>query len=183
MEDTEGDIIARLKKASTKEFAFGQLVKLYQERLYWHIRKILLSHDDTDDVLQNTFMKAWRNIESFREESSLYTWLYRIATNEAITYLNSRKRRSLVSMNDTNDYLMENLVSDPYFNGDELQMKLQKAILQLPEKQRIVFNMKYFDNIKYEDMSQILNTSVGALKASFHHAAKKVEDYIKNKDL
>ncbi len=182
MDETNRDLITSLKQENTRDRAFNQLVKTYQERLYWHIRKILLNHDDTDDVLQNTFVKIWKNIENFREESSLYTWLYRIATNEAITFLNSRKRRSLLPLNDVSDYLMENLTSDPYFNGDELQLKLQKAILQLPEKQRLVFNMRYFDEIKYEEMSKILDTSVGALKASYHHAAKKVEEYIKKSD-
>jgi RNA polymerase sigma-70 factor (ECF subfamily) len=133
-------------------------------------------------VLQNTFVKVWKSIGSFREESTLYTWLYRIATNEAITFLNSKKRRTLLPLNDVSDYLMENLTSDPYFEGDQLQMKLQQAILQLPEKQRIVFNMKYFDEMKYEDMSKILDTSVGALKASYHHAAKKIEKFIKDND-
>ncbi len=183
MEDINRDLMSRLKQDTTRDFAFGQLVTMYQERLYWHIRRIVMNHDDTDDVLQNTFMKVWRNIKNFREESSLYTWLYRIATNEAITFLNAKKRRSLLPINDVSEYLMNNLVSDPYFNGDELQLKLQKAILQLPEKQRIVFNMKYFDDIKYEEMSKILNTSVGALKASFHHASKKVEEFIKNNDV
>jgi RNA polymerase sigma-70 factor (ECF subfamily) len=133
-------------------------------------------------VLQNTFVEVWKSIGSFREESTLYTWLYRIATNEAITFLNSKKRRTLLPLNDVSDYLMENLTSDPYFEGDQLQMKLQQAILQLPEKQRIVFNMKYFDEMKYEDMSKILDTSVGALKASYHHAAKKIEKFIKDND-
>src|SRR5690554_2038212 len=176
------DLIARLKQADSRDFAFGQLVSTYQERLYWHIRKILLNHDDTDDVLQNTFLKAWRNIENFREESSLFTWLYRIATNEAITFLNSKKRRNLIPLSDVREYLVNNLTSDPFFDGDELQLKLQKAILQLPEKQRLVFNMKYFDNMKYDDMSKILDTSVGALKASFHHASKKIEEFIKNNE-
>jgi RNA polymerase sigma-70 factor, ECF subfamily len=182
METDDRELINDLKHEKTRERAFQRLVHLYQERLYWHIRKMLMNHDDTDDVLQNTFVKVWKNIDSFREESSLFTWLYRIATNESITFLNSRKRRSLLPLNEVSDYLMENLASDPYFDGDQLQMKLQKAILQLPEKQRIVFNMKYFEEMKYEEMSKILNTSVGALKASFHHAAKKVEDFIKNTD-
>src|SRR5690554_4019802 len=179
MEKENHRLIQDLKEESTREHAFHQLVKIYRERLYWHIRKILLNHEDTDDVLQNTFLKVWRNIDNFREESSLFTWLYRIATNESITYLNSKKRRNLLPLNDVSDLLMENLTSDPYFDGDELQLKLQKAILKLPEKQRIVFNMKYFDDIKYEDISKILDTSVGALKASYHHAIKKVEKYIK----
>jgi RNA polymerase sigma-70 factor (ECF subfamily) len=125
---------------------------------------------------------VWKSIGNFREESSLYTWLYRIATNESLTFINSNKRRSLLPMSEANDYLVNNLVTDPYFEGDELQKKLQQAILRLPDKQRIVFNMKYFDEIKYEDMSKILDTSVGALKASYHHAAKKVEEFLKNSD-
>jgi RNA polymerase sigma factor (sigma-70 family) len=181
MED-DRDLIAGLKQDNTRDTAFQSLVKLYQERLYWHIRKIVMNHEDTDDVLQNTFIKVWKSIGNFREESTLYTWLYRIATNEAITHLNSKKRRSLLPLNDVSNYLRDNLTSDPYFDGDDLQMKLQQAILRLPEKQRLVFNMRYFDEIKYEDMSAILNTSVGALKASYHHAAKKIEEYIKTID-
>ena len=182
METDDRNLIAELKQESTRDLAFNRLVKIYQERLYWHIRKILLNHEDTDDVLQNTFIKVWKSIEGFREESSLYTWLYRIATNESITFLNAKKRRNLLPLNDVSDYLMENLTSDPYFEGDKLQLKLQQAILQLPEKQRLVFNMRYFDEIKYEDMSKILDTSVGALKASYHHAVKKVEEFIKSSD-
>jgi len=180
--DEDRDLIASLKDHSTRNMAFQTLVKKYQERLYWHIRKIVMNHDDADDVLQNTFVKVWRSIDKFREESTLYTWLYRIATNESLTLINSNKKRNFISTNETSEFLMNNLVSDPYFDGDEMQLKLQEAILQLPEKQRIVFNMKYFEEMKYEEMSEILNTSVGALKASFHHAAKKVEEYLKNKD-
>jgi len=173
-------ILDSLKDPSTKELAFRQLISKYKERLYWHIRKIVLNHDDTDDVLQNTFIKIWNGIDSFRAESSLFTWLYRIATNESITFLNQRKRKSMLSVTDENQYLIDNLESDSYFDGDEWQLLLQKAIATLPEKQRLVFNMKYFDEIKYEEMSQILTTSVGALKASFHHAVKKVEEYVKS---
>ncbi len=182
MDQNDRDLIASLKDETTRERAFQTLVKIYQERLYWHIRKIVMNHEDADDVLQNTFVKVWRSINNFREESSLYTWLYRIATNESLTLVHANKRRSLMPMNDASEFLMNNLTSDPYFEGNEIQKKLQEAILQLPEKQRIVFNMKYFDEMKYEDMSQILNTSVGALKASFHHAVKKVEEFIKNID-
>lgn len=182
MDINDRDLITSLKDESTRERAFQTLVKKYQERLYWHIRKIVINHEDTDDVLQNTFVKVWRSINNFREESSLYTWLYRIATNESLTLLHTNKKRSLMPMNDASEFLMNNLASDPYFEGDEIQKRLQEAILQLPEKQRIVFNMKYFDEMKYEDMSQILDTSVGALKASFHHAVKKVEEFIKNID-
>ncbi|WP_297090647.1 RNA polymerase sigma factor [uncultured Draconibacterium sp.] len=182
MQDIDKHIIAGLKDKNKRDLAFHQLVSTYQERLYWHIRKIVLNHDDTDDVLQNTFLKVWKSIDNFREESSLFTWLYRIATNESITFINSKKKKSFMQMNEVSEFLMDNLESDPYFEGDEIQLKLQKAILTLPEKQRIVFNMKYYDDLKYDDMAQILDTSVGALKASYHHAAKKIEHYLKSTD-
>ena len=173
-------LIKDLKDENKRDLAFHTLVQDYQERLYWHIRKIVMNHEDADDILQNTFVKAWKSIGNFREESSIYTWLYRIATNESLTFINSNKRKSFVPMNDNSEFLMNNLVSDPYFEGDEIQLKLQEAILKLPEKQRIVFNMKYFDEMKYDEISEILETSVGALKASYHHAAKKIEEYFKN---
>jgi RNA polymerase sigma factor (sigma-70 family) len=182
MHKSDQEIISDLRKGENQNLAFQMLVEKYQERLYWHIRKIVLDHDDTDDVLQNTFVKVWKNVDNFREESSLFTWLYRIATNESLTFINSKKRRSLLPLNEVSDFLMENLEADPYFEGDEIQKKLQKAILGLPEKQRIVFNMKYFDDMKYNDMSEILNTSVGALKASFHHAVKKIEDFLNHEE-
>ena len=182
MDFDDRGIIADIKQEHRKELAFNRLVNKYQERLYWHIRKIVINHEDTDDVLQNTFVKVWKSIDKFREESSLYTWLYRIATNESLTFLSSRKRQSNLPMNDVSDYLVNNLVSDPYFEGDDIEMKLQQAILRLPEKQRLVFNMKYFEEMKYDDMSEILDTSVGALKASYHHAAKKIEEYLKGTD-
>jgi len=182
MEKADREILDGLKDEKTKNLAFQNLVKAYQERLYWHIRKIVLTHDDTDDVLQNTFIKVWRNLDNFREESSLYTWLYRIATNESLTFINSTKKRSMIPMNDTSEFLLNNMVSDEFFEGDEIQLKLQEAILTLPEKQRIVFNLKYFEEMKYEEMSGILETSVGALKASFHHAVKKIEEHLKTRD-
>jgi len=182
MEQADREILNKLKDEKTRNLAFQTLVKTYQERLYWHIRKIVLNHDDADDVLQNTFLKVWRNLDSFREESGLYTWLYRIATNESLTFINSTKRRSLIPMNDTSEFLMNNMVSDEFFDGDEIQTKLQEAILTLPEKQRIVFNLKYFEEMKYEQMSEVLETSVGALKASFHHAVKKIEEHLKTRD-
>jgi RNA polymerase sigma-70 factor (ECF subfamily) len=172
-------ILDFLKDPPNKELGFRYLISKYKERLYWHIRKIVLNHDDADDVLQNTFIKVWNGLDSFRAESGLFTWLYRIATNESITFLNQKKRKITASLTDENEYLVNNLESDTYFDGDRWQMLLQKAIAGLPEKQRIVFNMKYFDEIKYEDMSEILETSVGALKASYHHAVKKVEEYVK----
>jgi len=182
MDNSDLDLIAGLKNEKTRDLAFNSLVKKYQERLFWHIRKIVMDHDDADDVMQNTFIKVWRSVDKFREESSLYTWLYRIATNESLTFINSNKRRSLIPMNDTSEFLMNNLASDAYYEGDEIQKRLQEAILKLPEKQRIVFNLKYFEEMKYEAMSQVLDTSVGALKASYHHAAKKVEEYLKSRD-
>lgn len=172
-------ILESLKDPSTKEIAFRHLISKYKERLYWHIRKIVLNHEDADDVLQNSMIKIWNGLDTFRAESSLFTWLYRIATNESITFLNQRKRRMSTSLNEENEYLVENLESDPYFDGDEWQLLLQKAIAMLPDKQRLVFNMKYFDEIKYEDMAVILDTSVGALKASYFHAVRKVEEYVK----
>ncbi|MBC8006276.1 MAG: RNA polymerase sigma factor [Verrucomicrobia bacterium] len=172
-------ILESLKDPSTKEIAFRHLISKYKERLYWHIRKMVLNHDDADDVLQNSMIKIWNGLDTFRAESSLFTWLYRIATNESITFLNQRKRRMATSLNEENEYLVENLESDPYFDGDEWQLLLQKAIAILPDKQRLVFNMKYFDEIKYEDMAVILDTSVGALKASYFHAVRKVEEYVK----
>ena len=182
MNKSEIKLIADLKNSKTRELAFQTLVQQYQERLYWHIRKIVINHNDADDILQNTFVKIWRGIDKFREESGLYTWLYRIATNESLTFINSNKRRSLIPMNDTSEFLMNNLETDTYFDGDEIQVRLQKAILQLPEKQRVVFNLRYFEEMKYEDMSKVLETSVGALKASYHHAAKKIEEYLTSND-
>lgn len=172
-------IVESLKDPSTREIAFRHLISKYKERMYWHIRKIVLNHEDADDVLQNSMIKIWNGLGSFRGDSSLFTWLYRIATNESITFLNQRKRRMSTSLNDENEYLVENLEGDTYFDGDEWQLLLQKAIAVLPEKQRLVFNMKYFDEIKYEDMALILDTSVGALKASYFHAVRKVEEYVK----
>lgn len=180
MEKDDRKLITDLKDENKRDLAFHELVNKYQERLYWHIRKIVLNHEDANDILQNTFIKVWKGIGNFREESSLYTWLYRIATNESLTLINSNKRKSFVSMNETSEFMLNNLMSDPYFEGNEIQLKLQQAILELPEKQRLVFNMKYFDEIKYDEMSKILDTSVGALKASYHHASKKIEEYIKN---
>ena len=158
--------------------AFNLIVRKYQERLYWHIRKMVISHDDADDVLQNTFIKAYQGLEKFREDASLFTWLYRIATNESLTFLKKEKNRFFQPLGEYQQHLESTLVSEPHFDGDELQLKLQKAIIRLPEKQKLVFNMKYFDEMKYEDMSAILGTSVGALKASYHHAMKKIKQYL-----
>ncbi len=172
---SDKEILELFKKKESCDYAFRLIVEKYQEKLYGHIRKILISHEDTDDTLQNVFIKAWSALPSFREDSGLFTWLYRIATNESLTYIRNKKRRFLFSLTDVEKKWAESLANDPYFNGDELQLRLQKAILTLPGKQRIVFNMKYFDEMKYEDMAEILDTSVGALKASYHHAMKKIE--------
>jgi RNA polymerase sigma-70 factor (ECF subfamily) len=169
------DIIEGMKIPGKKEAAFTRLVEKYQERLYWHIRKIVIDHEDTDDVLQNTFLKIWKSLSDFRSDSMLFTWLYRIATNEALSFLKQKRRKAFSALDDTENKLAEQLESDPYFDGDEIQLKLQQSILKLPEKQRVVFNMKYFDGLKYEEMAEILGTSVGALKASYHHAVKKIE--------
>jgi len=161
------------------DYAFNLLVKKYQEKVYWHIRRLLIDHEDTNDVLQEIFIKAWKGLEHFRADSGLFTWLYRIATNEALSFLKKKKRRFFMPWQDMEYSLSEKLETDQYFTGDEIQRKLHKAILSLPEKQRIVFNMRYFDEIKYEDMARILKTSEGALKASYHHAAKKIEEFVK----
>ncbi len=178
MDLTDQELLQQFKNPETQNYAFNLLVRQYQKRLYWHIRKILLDHDDTDDVLQNTFIKVWKNLANFKGDSQLYTWLYRIATNESITFLNSKKKRAGIPLDDVSTFLANTVQSDSYFKGDEIQAKLQKAILTLPDKQRIVFNMRYFDAMKYEEMSDILETSVGALKASYHHAVKKIEHYL-----
>jgi len=175
-------LLTDLKDEKKKQQAFRVLVGKYKERLYWHIRKIVMNHEDADDILQEVFIKVWKNISSFRADSGLYTWLYRIATNESLSFLSQKKRKFLGNSEEINDYLIENLKSDPYFSGDEIQLKLQKAIAQLPEKQRLVFNMRYFDEVKYQDMEKILGTSEGALKASFHHAMKKIETFLKAED-
>ncbi|WP_165020555.1 RNA polymerase sigma factor [Dysgonomonas sp. ZJ279] len=177
-QEQDEKLIQRLHNSDTQRDAFAELVKEYSELLYWQIRKIVLSHDDANDVLQNTFIKIWTSIDSFRGDSKLSTWLYRIAVNESITFLNKQRAQNNVSIDDTDTYLVSKLEGDDYFDGDEAQLKLQKAILTLPEKQRIVFNLKYFDEMKYEEMSTVLDTSVGALKASYHHAVKKIEEYL-----
>lgn len=177
-EKYDEDILSKFAVESTREAAFNILVSRYQEKLYWHIRRIVVSHDDTDDVLQNVFIKVWKNLSKFKGNSKLYTWLYRIATNESLTFLNKKKRRKATPL-ETEDYdLGSNLRADPYFDGDEAQIKLQEAIDKLPEKQRIVFLMRYYEEMKYDDMSEALDTSVGALKASYHHAVKKIQKYI-----
>jgi len=174
-EYTDNELLEMFRKGNNRNHAFGLIVKKYQERLYWLVRKIVISHDDTDDILQNAFIKAWNGLDNFRAESQLFTWLYRIATNESITFLNQKRRKYFLPIYDVENQLKNTLESDPYFNGNELMLKFQKAILTLPEKQRIVFNMRYFDELSYDQIAEITGTSVGALKASYHHAAKKLE--------
>jgi RNA polymerase sigma factor (sigma-70 family) len=171
-------IIENFKDPSTKNKAFNALLEKYQQRIYWHIRKIVIDHDDTDDVIQEVLIKIYKNLSGFREASQLYTWLYRIATNEALTFLKRKQKKFAYSLEDVNNELENKLSSGSYINGDEIQLKLQRAILTLPEKQRLVFNMKYFDDLKYQEISDILGTSVGGLKANFHLAVKKIQDYL-----
>ena len=176
-------IIAKFAEESTREEAFRLLLKKYQQKIYWHVRRMVIDHDDADDVVQDIFVKVWKNLGNFREDSQLYTWLYRIATNECITFLNKKKQKQNVSLDDdTTAYLAETLADGNYFNGDRAQMKLQQALLTLPEKQKLVFNMKYFEDMKYEQISEVLGTSVGALKASYHLAVKKIEAFFNNND-
>jgi len=171
---TEQEITDNLANPNKRSAAFSQLVRMYQERIYWHIRKMVLSHEDSNDVMQNVFMKAWNAIDQFRGEAKLSSWLYRIATNESITFLTQQKNKAGNTI-DEESYLISQLHADNYFDGNEAEMKLQEAIQTLPDKQRLVFNMKYFDDLTYEQMESILDTSVGALKASYHHAVKKIE--------
>jgi RNA polymerase sigma factor (sigma-70 family) len=161
-------------------YGFSLLVRKYQKQVYWHIRRMVIDHNETDDLVQETFVKVWRNLKSFRGESMLYTWIYKIATNETLSYLQKRKLKNIFLSVDPEKQLAAKLQEDQYFSGDDIQIHLQKAIHSLPRKQRLVFNMKYYDEMKYEEMSEVLGTSVGALKASYHHAVKKIEDFMKN---
>ncbi|MDT0651634.1 RNA polymerase sigma factor, partial [Autumnicola edwardsiae] len=170
MELSEREFIERLKDKATAQEAFRELVSEYKERLYWHIRNIVKNHDDTDDILQNTFIKIFKNIGNFKGESQLFSWMYRIATNESITFLNKKARKNHISSQELQDQIIANLESDVYFNGNEIQLKLQKAINSLPAKQQQVFNMKYFEDLKYREIAEILETSEGALKSSYHIA-------------
>ncbi|MEG1544036.1 MAG: sigma-70 family RNA polymerase sigma factor [Tannerellaceae bacterium] len=175
---TEEELIRHLKDPARQRDAFAEVVAAYSEKLYWQIRKMVLSHEDANDLLQNTFLKAWMNLAYFRGEAKLSTWLYKIAINECITFLNKQRAMNNVSIDDADTFLLERLKGDEYFDGDEAQTKLQEAILTLPEKQRIVFTLKYYDEMKYDEMSEVLSTSVGALKASYHYAVKKVEEFL-----
>lgn len=174
----DNDIFELLRTDVNKGFRI--VVERYSSKLYWHIRRLVILHEDADDALQNTFINAWKNIDNFRNESSMYTWLYAIATNESLAIIKKRTKNAAVSLDDLGSYFANSSEGSIWFDGDEAQIKLQNAILQLPEKQRIVFNLKYFDEMTYKDMSRVLETSVGALKASYHHAVKKIENIITN---
>jgi RNA polymerase sigma factor (sigma-70 family) len=175
----EKEFIQELLNPKTQNQAFQKLVKLYQKPLYSHIRSIVLNHDDADDVLQNTFIKVFQYLAKFKGESKLFSWIYRIATNEAITFINNKAKRNGTTSEEMQTKIVNNLQSDVYFDGNEIQLKLQKAIVALPEKQQLIFKMKYFEELKYEQISEILGTSVGALKASYHIASKKIEEFVK----
>ncbi|MGB5378272.1 RNA polymerase sigma factor [Muriicola sp.] len=176
----EETLVKELKQKDTQAKAFEVLIGIYKERLYWHIRRIVLDHDDADDVLQNTFIKVFRNIDTFKGDSKLYSWMYRIGTNEALTFLKTKSRKLGVSSDELIERKANTLEADVYFEGDAIQLQLQQAIARLPEKQKLVFNMKYFEELKYEEISKILDTSVGALKASYHLAVKKIEGFLEN---
>lgn len=182
--ESDDDILQLLQTDATFESGFRLLMARYRERLYWHIRRMVLVHEDADDVLQNTFIKVYRGILQFEGKSKLYTWLYRIATNEAITFLHQQTRQqnhNSASLDDPGNLLANRLRADEWFDGDDLQKRLQFAVTQLPDKQRLVFNLRYFEEMPYEEMAELLETSVGALKASFHHAVKKIEAYFSEK--
>ena len=176
----DNELLIQFRDPVTKERAYTAIIKKYQEKLYWHIRRMVVDHDDANDVLQNVLIRVWNGLENFREDSQLYTWLYRIATNECLTFLEQQKKRASVSLSDVESGLENKIKADQNFDGKKLEWKLQLGIQQLPEKQRIVFQLRYYDEMPYEEMSRVLETSEGALKASYHHAVKKIEDYIKN---
>jgi RNA polymerase sigma-70 factor (ECF subfamily) len=180
MQLDDQELLSQFRQAETKERAFSAIIKKYQEKLYWHIRRMVVTHDDANDVLQNMFIKVWNALDNFREDSQLYTWLYRIATNESLTFLQQQKKRSSISLSDVESGLSNKIKADENFDPNRLEWKLQVAIQALPEKQRAVFNLRYYDEMPYEEMSRVLDTSEGALKASYHHAVKKVSEYIKN---
>ncbi|MBX7125273.1 MAG: sigma-70 family RNA polymerase sigma factor [Cyclobacteriaceae bacterium] len=176
MEDHE--LLQKLRQPETRNYGFNMLVRTYQQRVYGLVRKMVIDHDDADDVTQEVFIKVHRNIDQFREDSQLYTWIYRIATNECLSFLNRKKRRFLFSLDDVKTDMIAHIDNSPLVSGDEIQKKLQKALLTLPDKQRLVFNLKYFEDLPYEEIAKITDTSVGALKASYHHAVKKIEEFL-----
>ncbi len=177
----DAELLIQFRNPATKESSYTTIIKKYQERLYWHVRRMVVDHEDANDVLQNVFIRVWKALENFKEESQLYTWLYRIATNESLTFLEGQKKRSAVSLSDVESGLSNKIRADKHFDANKAEWKLQLAIQQLPEKQKVVFTLRYYDEMPYEEMSRVLDTSEGALKASYHHAVKKIEDYILNR--
>jgi RNA polymerase sigma factor (sigma-70 family) len=175
-------ILSKFTDDKTREEAFNLLINKYQQKIYWQIRRIVINHDDADDVVQEVFIKIWKNLASFRQDAQLFTWLYRIATNESLTFIKKKQARNNIPLDDLSLKMSESLNTDPYFTGNEIEKKLQQALLGLPEKQRLVFNMRYYDDLKFQEISDILGTSVGALKASYHLAAKKIEQFVKTND-
>ena len=180
MEDQ--DIIAKFADPAARNVAFNQLVRKYQTKVYWHVRKMVIDHDDADDLTQDVFVKVWKHLANFRQDASLYTWIYRIATNECLSFLASKRRKFFLPLNDIGAELAAKIEADPALAGDDIELRIQKAILTLPDKQRLVFNLRYYDEMPYEQMAEVTGTSVGALKASYHHAAKKIEQYINGTD-
>lgn len=176
---TDEEIIEKIRDKKTVNYGFNLLMDKYQEKVYWVIRRMVIEHEASDDIAQDTFVKVWKNLSSFKGDSKLYTWIYRIATNEALNHLRKKKRRFFLPIGDVVHELASSLEADAYYSGDEIQLKLQKAILKLPEKQRLVFNMKYFEEMKFKDISEVMEVSVGSLKAQYHHAVKKIEKFIK----
>ncbi len=177
-EYTDKELLEIFRDESRRHYAFNLIVRKYQQKVYYHIRRMVIDHDDTNDVAQNTFVKAWKGLDNFREDSQLFTWLYRIATNEALTFIKRKKNRFMLPLNDVEKELTDSLISGKNIDVNKLELKLQKAILSLPPQQQAVFNMRYYDEIKYEDMAEITGVSVGALKATYHHAVKKIEKFI-----
>jgi RNA polymerase sigma factor (sigma-70 family) len=174
------ELLEKLAHPESANYGFNLLVRTYQQRVYWLIRKMVIDHDDANDLTQETFIKVHKNLPKFRQDSQLYTWIYRIATNECLNFLRSKRRRFFLPVGDPEGELLAKLASSAYISADEVQLRLQKALLKLPDKQRLVFNLKYFDDLSYEEIAEITNTSVGALKASYHHAVKKVEEFLKD---
>jgi len=172
------DLLQKLKNPETKRYGFNLLVREYQQRIYWHVRKMVIDHDDADDLVQEIFIKIWKNLDKFREESKLYTWIYTIASNECLNFLKKKRNRYFLPIVDVSAELNQKLEQSAYISGDEVQNKLQKALLTLPDKQRMVFNMKYYDEMKYDEIAEITNTSIGSLKASYHHAVKKIKEFL-----
>ena len=180
MEDHE--ILLKFQNPASRNLAFNHLVRKYQQKVYWHVRKMVIDHADADDLTQDVFVKVWKHLENFRQDAQLFTWIYRIATNECLGFLQSKRRKFFLPLNDVGAELAAKLEADPAVAGDAIELKLQRAILRLPDKQRLVFNLRYYDEMPYEQMAEITGTSVGALKASYHHAVRKIEDYVTNAD-